>query len=127
MADDTKTPPLKYAAIELTGIRIFAYHGVEDWEKQEGRWFEVDCRLTYTLDEATVSDNLSHTLNYAKVAEVIHREMAQTSDLIEHVAGRIVRELTRSFPLVSGGRLKVAKLNPPGCGETRCAAVILEW
>ena len=73
------------------------------------------------------SDALEDTLDYAALYALVAAEMATPSLLLEHVAGRICRALTRTFPAVSGGRLRIAKLTPPIPGEIGEAAVVVEW
>jgi dihydroneopterin aldolase len=47
------------------------------------------------------------------------------SNLIEHVAGRILARLRRDFPLILTLEIRLAKRNPPFGGDIREAAVIL--
>jgi dihydroneopterin aldolase len=72
-----------------------------------------------------ITDDLDDTLNYAVVYEVVKREMEIPSNLIEHVAGRIMRALKTAFPQITAIDLKLSKLNPPIAGEVASASVIL--
>lgn len=112
--------------ISIKDLKIFAYHGVGEEEKHKGSWFEVECAFVYPADDAVEHDDLSATLNYAIAADMIRREMAVGSDLIEHAAGRIVKAMMAEFPLIERGSVKLSKINPAGCGEMT-ASVTIEW
>jgi dihydroneopterin aldolase len=109
--------------IELKEIRFYAYHGVMEQERLVGNQFVVDVLLTVPLEEAMRSDDLNDTINYARVYEVIQSEMTIPSNLLEHVAGRILSALKRTFPQLTAIELKVSKLNPPMGGEIESASV----
>ena len=113
--------------IEINGLKLFARHGVYDFERANGNTFEITAHLRYPIDKAMDSDDLSQTLNYAEAVEIIRKIMATPSDLLEHVAYRIYSELTTHYPLISGGLIKVAKLNPPIDAKMDDVAVRIEW
>ena len=72
--------------------------------------------ISPAMEEISVrrsSPNLSHTLDYRCVSNIVAREMAIPSDLIEHVAWRIKHALQLSFPQATDIRVAVAKKNPP--------------
>ncbi|MDO4756134.1 MAG: dihydroneopterin aldolase, partial [Parabacteroides sp.] len=52
-------------------------------------------------------------------------QMEIPSNLIEHVAGRIINALKERFPQLEEVELKLSKLNPPFNGDISCASVIL--
>lgn len=112
-------------SIHLDNMRFYAYHGVLEQERVVGNQFSVSVRLETDLSAATHSDNLTQTISYADVSAVVSEEMATPSELLEHVAGRIFRRLHAAFPSISHLEVKVYKYNPPGCGETERAGVIL--
>ncbi|MDE5745104.1 MAG: dihydroneopterin aldolase [Paramuribaculum sp.] len=113
--------------IEIDSLRLFARHGVAGQERIVGNIFEVSLSILYPLDYATGSDNLQDTLNYAEVINIVRAEMEIPSQLLEHVAGRIIKRLTSEFPQIYGGKIKITKTVPP-CGvEIKGVSVILEW
>lgn len=113
-------------SIELKRMNFYAYHGVAPQETVVGNNFLVDLVITASLEQAVNSDNLDDTINYASVYEVVKREMMIPSKLIEHAAGRILRALKESFPLITEVELKLSKLNPPFGGDIHSASIILE-
>ena len=96
-------------------------------ERRVGNDFEVSLTVEYPFEKAMESDDLCDTLNYAELYDVIAAEMRQPSDLLEHVAGRIIRAVKAQFPLVKGGTISVAKLTPPIKGQMESVAVTVEF
>lgn len=115
------------ATIEIDGLRLYAHHGVMEQERTVGNLFEVSASLRYPVYRAIEGDDVSQTLNYAEAIEVIRREMAQPSRLLEHAAGRIVRALRNEFPAIESGRLTLRKLTPPCSVELNWVGVTLDW
>jgi dihydroneopterin aldolase len=77
-------------SIAITGIEVFAYHGVLDFEKKEGQRFLVDVALEVDVAAAGASDNLTETVDYGLLAQRIHDVVASERwDLIERVATRV--------------------------------------
>lgn len=103
--------------IALQGMEFFAYHGCCKEEQKTGNKFIVDVAFSAQTDLAEKSDNLSKTVNYQSVYEVIKTEMAIPSHLIEHVARRIMNALIKKFPGIKDINITVAKLNPPLGGK----------
>lgn len=113
--------------MEINGLRLFARHGVMEQERITGNIFQLDIHLRYPMDEALKNDRLEGTLNYAEAVEVAREVMATPSALLEHVAMRLKTALTGRFPLIAGGKIRVAKLTPPIPAELDSVAVTIEW
>ena len=97
----------------LKNVRFHAFHGVLPQERQVGGDFLISLRVGYPLDKAMESDHVADTLNYATLFDLVKREMAIPSQLLEHVAGRIVKAITAAFPAVTSVDLELTKQNPP--------------
>ncbi len=100
-------------AIELLGMEFHSYHGCLEREKTEGNTFVVDFLGHINIKRAGASDDLEKTIDYSAVYDIIAREMAKPSDLLENVAGRIVDCLAREFGEMLFIQVRVAKKNPP--------------
>lgn len=111
---------IKEQTITLDTLRFYAYHGAEPQEAIVGAWYTVSIAIKTDATDAILGDNLSGTINYAKVTEVIKQQMQIRSALLEHVAGRIANALLKDFPAINSLTVKVCKENPPVC--TPCAA-----
>ena len=111
------------AVISLNGIEFHAHHGIHETERELGNNFLVDISLNVNVREAAIKDDLDHTLDYEKVYYVIAREMAIPSNLLEHVAKRILLGLDGEFDNVKDIIVTVSKLNPPLPGKCEKASV----
>lgn len=99
--------------VKLEAMQFHAYHGVYEDEKRTGAAFGVDVEFVYNASKAVENDQIADALDYSTVYALVKEEMAKPSDLIEHVAGRIVRTIKTTFPDVSDLRVRVSKLKPP--------------
>lgn len=108
--------------IELNRMRFFAYHGVMPQERVVGNVYYVDLKLTGDFYKATSSDHLEDTINYAEVYEVVKEEMTIPADLLEHVAGRILRNLFNQFRSLNSVWVRIEKQRPPIKGEIESSA-----
>lgn len=101
------------SCIVLEGVRLYAYHGVMKQERRVGGWFTVSLRVHYNIYKAMMTDCVNDTISYADLLAVTKREMAQPSQLLEHVAGRIGKAVVSEFQGVEKAEVKILKLNPP--------------
>ena len=112
-----------FGIMELSGMEFHAYHGCLESERKEGNLFVVDFKARYRLGAAARTDNLEDAADYTRIYEIVAREMAIPSDLLEHVAGRICRVVFSRFPQATGIELKLTKLNPPMGADCEGASV----
>lgn len=111
--------------IRLNKVRLYAYHGVMEQEQRVGGWYLLTLTIDYPFAKAMESDDVSDTLNYATVLDVVTREMKIPGRLLEHVAGRMAKALITAFPEIDGVDICLTKENPPMGGDTQGASVIL--
>lgn len=111
--------------ILLENIIFYAYHGVLKQETTVGNTYTVNLKLATDMSKAFETDSINDTISYAAVYDVVKNEMSIPSQLIEHVANRIVQSLKKTFPEVSGIELKLSKRNPPMGAQLDCASVVL--
>ncbi len=111
--------------ILLKEVRFYAYHGVMPQERKVGGDFTVSLRVGVDLTRPVASDDVADTVNYATLYEVVKREMAIPSQLLEHVAGRIGQAVFETFPQVLSIDLTLMKLNPPMGADSEGAGVEL--
>ena len=113
--------------IELEGMRFWAYHGCLESERSKGNLFLVDFRGEMDLRKAADSDALEDTSNYGEIYEIVKAEMEIASDLLENVAGRIVRTLAKRFPEFEKFSIRVSKQLPPVGGHVQWSRVTLNF
>jgi dihydroneopterin aldolase len=113
--------------VSLEGLEFFAHHGVYDFERKEGNTFWVDIFMTqHYTDEAL--GNLDDTVDYEKVFALIDEVMQQPEPLIETVAKKIIKSITKEFPKVEQLKVKIKKNKPPIKNATlNYSAFELEW
>jgi len=109
--------------ISLDGIRIRAHHGVLDQERLVGGDFHVSVRVDYPLARAVETDDVGDTLNYAELHQLVCREMATPSRLLEHAAGRIGKAVLARWSEASRVTVRLTKDNPPMGGDCDGATV----
>jgi dihydroneopterin aldolase len=111
--------------IELEGMEFFAYHGCHEAEQLVGNKFLVHVRLYTDCSAAATSDDIRDALDYLSAHEIVAREMRVTSNLLEHVARRILDALHAAFPALASATVKISKLNPPLGGKVAASSVTL--
>lgn len=116
---------ITHSYIVLREVRFYARHGVMPQERKVGGDFTVSLRVGVDLTRPVASDDVADTLNYATLYEVVKREMASPSQLLEHVAGRIGQAVFDTFPQVISIDLTLTKLNPPMGADSEGAGVEL--
>jgi len=77
--------------IKLTGLRVFGYHGVFDFERQNGQDFYIDCSVWIDGTKASLNDDLAKTVNYADLAKaLVENAKSEPVDLLETLAQRLL-------------------------------------
>jgi dihydroneopterin aldolase len=113
--------------IELEGMRFWAHHGCLEKERKDGNLFIVDFKGELDIAKASKSDNLEDTVNYGIVYDIVKQEMATPSNLLEHVAGRIVRAIAEQLPEFACFSVRVSKRMPPVDGPVAWSRVTLNY
>ena len=100
--------------INITGIKAFGYHGVLPHEAIEGQEFIVDLLINLDLQAASRSDQLTDTVNYADLAQIVHENIVgERVQLIERLAGRIADEIKAAYPQILSISVTVHKPHAP--------------
>ena len=99
--------------ITLTGLEVFAHHGVFDFERETGQPFVIDAELTVDLSAAARGDALDRTVHYGDLATALTRAVqTEPVDLIETVAERVAK-VALDFGGVETVRITVHKPHAP--------------
>lgn len=100
--------------IAIRDLRIYAYHGVRDFEKQRGQTFILDVDIFANLAEACQTDKLETTINYSQAVQCIKKAMTEKSyDLIEAAAQAVADCILENFSLAESVRVYLKKPNAP--------------
>lgn len=98
--------------IRIEDMEFYAFHGHYREEQIVGNHFMVDVEIETDTEKAGVTDDLRDTLNYQTAYLIIKREMERTSNLLEHIAKRILDALCNEMPGIARATVRVSKLNP---------------
>jgi dihydroneopterin aldolase len=114
------------AMIEIEGMEFYAFHGHFEVEKVAGNRFLVTLKIVTDCSKAGQTDRLEDTLDYQKAYQAVKEEMSIPSDLLEHVAQRIISRIKNEFPEVQKVMVKISKMNPPMGGQIERVSVSME-
>ena len=109
----------------VENIRVYAHHGCLKEETLIGSEYRVDVSVSVDLSTASLSDNLSDTVDYVHINHIVKEEMKVPSKLLEHVAQKILNRVLLELKTVSKTRVSISKLNPPIGGDVEKVTVIL--
>jgi 7,8-dihydroneopterin aldolase/epimerase/oxygenase len=113
--------------IEVKGIKVFGYHGVFESEKISGQDFYVDLTLELDLTKATSSDDVSDTVSYAELIDLVVSEVTgDRAALIERLAGRIGDKIRHNYPQVASACVTVHKPQAPVGAEVADISVTIK-
>lgn len=99
--------------IEVKGIRAKGWHGVLEFERVDGQEFSVDVALNVDTAAAAVTDDLTLTVDYSAIAQLVHaRIVGEPFNLIETLAHRIADDII-VVPGVDGVTVSVHKPHAP--------------
>src|ERR1051325_7381791 len=101
------------ATIEINDISLYAYHGCYEEEQSVGQYYTVNISIQANIVGACKNDDLTKTIDYTNVYDIVKAEMAVKSKLIEHVAFRIKQKIQQSFPGIENLQVSIVKINPP--------------
>jgi len=111
--------------ITLEGLEFFAYHGFYEEERKIGNRYEVDIRIETDFDQASENDLLKYTVDYGELYQLISREMQQSTQLLERLAGRISERVLQEIKPVRQVEISISKLNPPLGGLCKRAKITM--
>ncbi len=90
-----------------------------------GSDYRVDLEITADLSQPAASDQLSETVDYVHLNNIIKEEMTVRSNLLEHVAKRIIDRIFEEIIEVTQVEVEVSKINPPIGGDVESVSVKL--
>src|SRR5450756_2181212 len=100
--------------IYINDLEIYAYHGVNTEEKQNGQNFIISIELSLSLREAGLTDDLNMTVNYSAICNTVEKVFTSTKhDLIEKCAEQIAEYILVDFSPVQKVKVIVKKPEAP--------------
>ena len=110
--------------VELHGLHLFGYHGVEDEERRLGQLFLYDVELE--VGSRGLDDRIEHAVDYRLVAAAVREVNERRFKLLEALATAVADTIAERFP---AERVRVRVRKPqvkPGGLTVDYAAVTVE-
>ncbi len=109
--------------IKIKNMQFFAYHGVAADEKKNGQKFEVDLTVIIPLKNAGQNDDLTQTIDYSILYDIVKTEMEKQSyNLIETVGENIASSIIKTFD-VENVSVEIRKPHAPINGRFDYVAI----
>jgi dihydroneopterin aldolase len=97
-------------AIIIEGLWVDTVVGCFDWERQIMQPLMLDMTIQTSLEQASNSDKLEHTLNYAEICEISAKVIQDAKpELIEHAAKLVLNALFTTFPAIESIMITIRK------------------
>jgi len=111
--DDDEEPSEPLVTIEIVGLSLYTHHGVEQAERTVGQRLVFDLSFDLSQCDATVTDRVEDTIDYADVCQQValaaqERSYATLERLCSAIADRLLEDFSADFVWV-----KAAKPQPP--------------
>jgi dihydroneopterin aldolase len=99
--------------VEIAGLSLYTRHGVSEAERELGQRLLIDVSFELSDCDATVTDRLEDTVDYAEVCEQVALAAQERSyRTLERLCAAIAERLADRFGAESI-RVKAAKPEPP--------------
>jgi 7,8-dihydroneopterin aldolase/epimerase/oxygenase len=97
--------------VEVTGMRVFAGHGLYEEEGMTGNEFELSASVSY--ETSGTLQSIDQTVDYVKICGIMKEEMKERKHLLETIAQQIAYRIRSSFEKVNKVSVSIKKLTPP--------------
>ncbi|HEV2973907.1 MAG TPA: dihydroneopterin aldolase [Solirubrobacteraceae bacterium] len=99
--------------VEISGLSLYTHHGVSEAEREVGQRLVLDLRLDVGETDATVTDSIEDTVDYAEVCQLVALIAQQRSHkTLERLCSTIANRLLADYEL-EGVWVKATKPEPP--------------
>lgn len=98
----------------IDNLEVFANHGLFEEENKLGQKFifDIECELNYK--KAMFSDEMTDSISYADIVEVVVKTATtNTFNLLERLAGEILKNIFTEFSQIENINLKINKPGAP--------------
>jgi 7,8-dihydroneopterin aldolase/epimerase/oxygenase len=104
---------IESVTIEISGLSLYTRHGVTEAEREVGQRLVLDLRLDVGETDATVTDSIEDTVDYADVCQLVALIAQQRSHkTLERLCSTIADRLLADYEL-EGVWVKATKPEPP--------------
>jgi dihydroneopterin aldolase len=112
--------------IKVQGIRTYSFHGCLDEETKIGGNYVINIEVLCNFKKAAENDDLSETVDYVDIKNIVISEMNNNQKLIESVAYNIIEKVKTTFSIVHKCKIEIQKINPPINGDVDYVSVVVE-
>jgi dihydroneopterin aldolase len=111
--DEDREDAAESVTVEITGLSLYTHHGVSEAEREVGQRLVLDLRLEVGESDATVTDSIEDTVDYAEVCQLVALIAQQRSHkTLERLCSTIANRLLADYDL-EGVWVKATKPEPP--------------
>ena len=111
--DEDRDDAAEAVTIEINGLSLYTHHGVSEAEREVGQRLVIDVRLDLGESDATATDAIEDTVDYAAVCQLIALVAQQRSHkTLERLCSTIANRLLADYEL-EGVWVKASKPEPP--------------
>ncbi len=111
--DDEESSEEPSVTVEITGLSLYTRHGVSDAERELGQRLVFDLEFELESCDATVTDRVEDTVDYAEVCEQVALAAQERSyKTLERLCAAVADRLIDRFGAESV-RVKATKPEPP--------------
>lgn len=97
-------------AIIIEGLKVDTVVGCFNWERQIIQSLMLDITIQTSLEQASNSDRLEDTLNYAEICEISAQVIQKAQpELIEHAAKLVLEALFTTYASVESIMITIRK------------------
>jgi dihydroneopterin aldolase len=109
--------------VELSGLHVFGYHGVEEQEQRLGQLFLYDVEME--VGDRGVTDRIEDAVDYREVALAVREVSDRRFMLLEALATAVADTLMERFPIESVTvRVRKPQVRPAGLTVDYGAATV---
>jgi 7,8-dihydroneopterin aldolase/epimerase/oxygenase len=101
--------------VELQGLHVFGYHGVEEEEQRLGQLFLYDVEME--VGDRGANDRIEDAVDYREVAQAVREVSGRRFALLEALATAVAEILMERFP-IEHVRVRVRKPQVKPAGLT---------
>ena len=98
--------------IEIVGLSLYTHLGVSEEERKVGQRTVIDLRLDVGESDATLTDRIEDTVDYAEVCQTVALVSQQTFRTLERLCAAIADKVLSEYSVESVW-VKAAKPEPP--------------
>ena len=111
--DEEREERAESVTIEISGLSLYTHHGVSEAEREVGQRLVLDLRLDIGTSDATITDSIEDTVDYADVCQLVALIAQQRSHkTLERLCSAVADRLLADFAAEEVW-VKATKPEPP--------------